>query len=584
MSFLYDSQTLGDALRHHAEVHPDRAAYIFLADGENDERKITYGELDRQARAIAARLLKIAKPGDRAVLLYPSGLEFIAAFLGCAYAGIVSVPSIIPHMKRATPRVSLILQDAGAKIICASSDIYEKLAPQFAELPETKDLQWVVNAQIPLEEADAWIKPNINGDTLCFFQYTSGSTSLPKGVMITHANLLWTIEDLYRGSQFVESDIIVTWLPIFHDLGLILGLLTPMYVGFLCVLMSPISFLERPYRWFAAITKYKANLAIAPNFAFELCADKISDEEAQTLDLSLIRQMGNAAEPVRLETLEKFRRKFEPRGFRFETFAPSYGLAEATVKVSATRFGDRMKYYYLDGGALEKNKIVIVEKDHPECYEAVGCGVSSIDADIRIVNPITRQQCAPDEVGEIWVQSQSVAQGYWNRPQISDDIFKATLDTGAGPFMRTGDMGFMIDGELFIGGRIKDMIIVQGRNYYPQDVELTVEKCHEAMRQSFGAAFAVHDEHGSERLVIVQEVKREHRGATPEQFSAMINAVRMAVAKAHGLRAHSVILIRPNTIHKTTSGKIQRAACRNSFLKKELDILAEWHAPIAVKA
>jgi acyl-CoA synthetase (AMP-forming)/AMP-acid ligase II len=582
MSFLYDAQTLTDVLRHHAAVHPDQTAFIFLSDGENAEHKLTFGELDRQARAIAARLQSIASVGDRAVLLYPSGLEFIAMFMGCMYAGIVAVPSIIPHLKRATPRVSLILKDAGAKIICTTKEYFENLEPQFAEFPETKGIQWVVNETIPIEESGRWQIPPTDGNTLSFFQYTSGSTSMPKGVMITHTNLLWTIEDLRLGTDCTENDIIVTWLPIFHDLGLIFGLLTPMYAGGLCVMMSPVSFLERPYRWLYAITKYRATLGAAPNFAFELCANKVTDEELAALDLNSLRLIGNAAEPVRYETMLKFAKRFEARGFPYEKFCPSYGLAEATVKVSAPISGQPPKHYPLDGDALEKNKIVIVAPDHPERYDAIGCGWSSIGADIRIVDPVTRQLCAPDEVGEIWVQSGSVAQGYWNRPDVSEEIFKATLaDTGEGPFMRTGDMGFIIDNDLFIGGRIKDMIIVQGRNFYPQDIELTVEKCHTAMRASFGAAFSVKDEHEAERLVIVQEVKREFR--TLDNFDELINAIRMSVAKAHGLRAHSVVLIRPNTIHKTTSGKIQRIACRAAYLNKSLEVLAEWHAPVAVK-
>jgi acyl-CoA synthetase (AMP-forming)/AMP-acid ligase II len=564
-------------LRQRAVENPDGLAYAFLENGVDVSARVTWSELDRQARAFAVKLLADGnQPGDRAIMLYPSGIEFLAAFMGCLYAGIVAVPSIIPHLKRATPRLKTIITDADASIACTTQDMLEKLMPLVEDDPDFTRLDWVVNEQVPLTLADQWQRPDILPESLCFLQYTSGSTSIPKGVMISHFNLLKTTEDLKLGVEFSADKTMVTWLPIFHDLGLIYGLLMPMLGGGKCYIMAPVTFLEQPYRWLAAVTKYRATHTGGPNFAYELCCHKITEEEKPSLDLSRVIAFANAAEPVRLETMQKFYEAFKMCGLHPHAQRAGYGLAEATVKVSGQRVRQEMVFASLDAAALEMNRVKLVAADAPNRYDFVSNGTSEIGADIRIVNPATLEQCSPDGIGEIWVQSESVAYGYWNRPDATRETFDAHLASGEGPFMRTGDMGFLLDGNLYITGRIKDMILVQGRNFYPQDIELTVEKSHPAMRPSCGAAFAVNDGQ-TDRLVIVQEIKREFRNA--ENFTGMMNAVRMAVAKNHGLRAHSVALIFPGTIAKTTSGKIQRAATRQSYLDGELNILAEWHAP-----
>ncbi|MFZ5880037.1 MAG: fatty acyl-AMP ligase [Chloroflexota bacterium] len=570
--------TLMDALLYRAEHQPDDLAYCYLEDGESAEVTITFGELDRRVRAFAAHLQTVVQPGDRALLLYPTGLEFIIAYLGCLYADVIAVPTTVPHLKRSSPRLLLMMKDAEAHVACTTRSVYDKIKFLADENVEFQDVRWVISEEVPSGGADAWVKPESRPENVAFLQYTSGSTSVPKGVIITNFNLVRTIEDIVIGIKIDEHSVLVSWLPVFHDMGLIFGLLSAPYAGVPSYIMSPISFLERPYRWLHAISRFKGTHTAAPNFAYDLCIRKISEEEKQTLDLSSLLFAANAAEPVRLETLFEFSRAFASCKFSIEQFAPSYGLAEATVKVSNKEIGQTPSYCILDSSELEKNNVVPVPEGHPNAYPSVGCGWTSIDADIRIVAPDTCLECPPDRVGEIWIQSDSVAQGYWKRPDVSRETFQAHLaDSGAGPFMRTGDMGFIYNGQIHIAGRIKDMVIIQGRNYYPQDIELTMERCHSALRPSCGAAFAL-DDGESEHLVVVQEVRREFR--KDGNFKEVADTIRMAVAKNHGLRVHAVVLIPPSSIHKTTSGKIQRSAVREAFLEGALEALYEWRAPV----
>lgn len=570
--------TLMDALLYRAERQPNDLAYLYLEDGESIEIPITFGELDRRVRAFAAHLQTIVKPGDRALLLYPTGLEFIIAYLGCLYADVIAVPTTVPHLKRSSPRLLLMMKDAEAHVACTTRGVYDKIKFLADENVEFKDVRWVLSEDVREDGADNWQKPESQPDNIAFLQYTSGSTSVPKGVMITNFNLVRTIEDIQMGVMLDKNSVIVSWLPVFHDMGLIFGLLSAVYVGIPSYIMSPVSFLERPYRWLHAISRFKGTHTAAPNFAYELCTRKISEEEKKTLDLSQLIFAANAAEPVRLETMIEFSKAFSACGFTFDQFAPSYGLAEATVKVSNKTPGQTPAYCILDSSELEKNKLVFVPASDPNAYPSIGCGWSAIDADIRIVNPATCVQSPSDEVGEIWIQSDSVAQGYWQRPDVSRETFQARLaDMDEGPFMRTGDMGFIHGRQIYIAGRIKDMVIIQGRNYYPQDIELTMEKCHPALRPSCGAAFAI-DDGEAEHLVVVQEVRREFRKS--DDFKAVADAIRMAVAKNHGLRVHAAVLIPPSTIHKTTSGKIQRSAVREAFTNGTLEVLYEWRAPV----
>jgi len=574
---LGEARNLIEVVQLHAAQQPEGTAFVFLVDGEDREQRISYAELDRQSRAFASALLQTASPGERALLLYPSGLEFIVAFLGCLYAGIVAVPTIVPHLKRATPRLKVLLEDAGATVACTQAELHQKFGLLADEFPEFNQLKWMVSEHIAPGADSGWAPVEISPDSLAFLQYTSGSTRTPRGTMISHDNLLQTILDGFIQSDFDAGSSFVSWMPIFHDFGLIYGLLTPLYAGVTARFMSPVAFLERPYRWLRAISRHGATHTAAPNFAYELCTRNVLEEEKSTLDLSNLKVAANAAEPVRLETMLAFAEAFKACGFGYDTFCPSYGLAEATVAVTAKASGQQVSHCTPDPEKLHDNKVVILPENDPRGYKSVGCGWSAIGADIRIVNPTTRIPCAPDEVGEIWVSSRTVAQGYWGHPEETEHTFRASLaDSGEGPFLRTGDMGFIYQGQLHVAGRIKDMVLIKGRNFYPQDIELTVEKSHPALQPGATAAFSI-DGGDSERLVVVQEVRRAFRKS--DDFEGIANTVRLAVAKNHGLRADAVILIMPGTIHKTTSGKIQRGATRQAFTEDALSVLYQWRAP-----
>ncbi len=579
------AQNLTEVVQLHAASRPNDLAYTFLVDGEDQVQTITFGELDRRSRLFAAALRQLADPGDRALLLYPSGLEFITAFLGCLYAGVIAVPITTPHPKRDGPRLRVVLRDAGAVVACGMAKLLDQIPAALQEYPEFGQLRWLAHERIPSNAADGWEQPAIQPRDIAFLQYTSGSTSAPKGVMLSHANLLYGIMDCQLGSAHGPESRMVMWLPAFHDMGLVYGLLTPLASGAMCTFMAPVAFLERPYRWLRAITKYRGTDTAAPNFAYELCVQKITPEERATLELSSLVSVTNAAEPVRHSTIHAFSETFGPQGFNPDAFGPAYGLAESVAKVTnrLTRIGDRMTYEelsvaWLDPDAIRKNRLVFLPDGTPNAQPSVGCGSSCVGADIRIVDPSALTECPPDIVGEIWVSSPSVAQGYWNRPDETQDTFGARLaPSGSGPFLRTGDLGFIRKGQLHITGRIKDMVIVSGRNYYPQDVEISVQEAHPALQVDSGAVVSVEDEAGVERLVVVQEVKREYRKSTELVDAA--NAIRMAVARNHGLRLDAVVLVMPGRVPKTTSGKLQRHATRQAFLQGSLEPLYEWHAP-----
>ena len=369
----------------------------------------------------------------------------------------------------------------------------------------------------------------------------------------------------------------VTWLPAFHDMGLIFGILQPLYQGFPCYLMSPAAFVQRPLRWLQAISRYKATHSAAPNFGYELCIDKVTEEQRATLDLSSWEMSLNGAEPVRAETFERFNEYFKSCGLGQTTLCHGYGLAEATLVIAGTRKQDLPTYYRIQSDAFEQHRLASATEDEQNAQTSVSCGHSAVDAEIVIANPDILAQCRPDEVGEIWLSSPSVAHGYWQRPVETAETYHVHLtDTGAEPFLRTGDLGFLKDGELFVTGRLKDMIIIHGQNYYPQDIELTVERSHAALTPNGSAAFSV-EKKGEERLLIVQEVQRTWLRRLDTE--AVFDAIREAVSDRHELVVHDIVLLRPARLPKTSSGKVQRRACQAQFLAGELDAVAEWRQP-----
>ncbi|MBW4678519.1 MAG: amino acid adenylation domain-containing protein [Microcoleus vaginatus WJT46-NPBG5] len=559
---------LVELLRYRAFHQPEQIAYTFLPEGETEEISITYQELDRQSRAIAAHLQSLGASGERALLLYPAGLDYLVAFFGCLYSQVIAVPLYPPKAKRNLPKIQVIATDAQASFALTTTRIAGSLEAIFERAPQLNAMNWLATDTLANGE-EAWLEPALNRDDLAYLQYTSGSTSTPKGVMISHANVLHNIDCIDRGFEHTQESIAVTWLPHFHDMGLIDGLLKPLYKGIPCYFMPPAAFIQRPVRWLEAISRYKATHSGGPNFAYDLCARKISPAQRATLDLSTWRVAYNGAEPIDKQVLEQFFKVFEPCGFRWDAFCPAYGMAETTLKISTVHQQDAPVFRSVEAAALEKNQVVEIAETEAGARTLVGCGCPDLDTNVVIVNPDLLSRCADGEVGEIWVGGASVAQGYWSRQEETKATFQAYLsDTGEGPFLRTGDLGFFHKKELFITGRLKDLIIIRGRNLYPQDIERLVERSHPALRPAAGAAFSVEIER-EEQLVVVQELESRQAPNT-EEIAA---AIRQAIAEEFEVEVYGVVLIKPTTIPKTTSGKIQRRACKAEFLSGGLEVL-----------
>ncbi|MEQ8849703.1 aminotransferase class I/II-fold pyridoxal phosphate-dependent enzyme [Botrimarina sp.] len=568
-------------LRQRADVFGVQRAYTFLIDGESQREHVGYEQLDIRARAIAAYLQDRGLAGQRALLLYPSGQQFIAAFFGCLYAGVVAVPAYPPRRNRNLQRIQSIIADAQPGVVLTTRDVLDRVEPVMADMPDLAALDWKCTREIEDAAADAWRDPGVTPDTLAFLQYTSGSTGTPKGVMVSHGNLLHNtkvISDAYRAPHDAAG---VTWLPLYHDMGLIGGILQPIYFGRPTTVMTPTHFLQKPLRWLHALSDSGAAISGGPNFAYDLCVERISDEEKRGLDLSQWEIAFNGAEPVRADTIERFSQAFAPCGFRREAFYPCYGLAEATLLVAGGDKWTAPPIRSFDGARLQEG--VAEESDGPGSVRLVGAGHSAEDQEIVIADPETFSEQPLGHVGEIWVRGPSVAQGYWRQEEATREIFRAHLTDGRGPFLRTGDLGCYHSGadgrpELFINGRLKDLIILRGVNYYPQDLEVTVEQAHEDVAPGAGAAFA-HGDQGAERLVIVYEVERKR----DIDFEAVCAAIRSELGKVHEVSPRDVVLIKPNSIPKTSSGKVQRHACRAAYAAGELALVAVGRADGSVE-
>ncbi|MEH2267588.1 MAG: amino acid adenylation domain-containing protein [Nostoc sp.] len=561
--------TVVEVLRLRSSTQPDRDAFTFLLDGETEQTTLTYQELDRRSRQIAAQLQALGLAGERALLLYPAGLDFLVAFFGCLYAGVVAVTAYPPRNERNTPRIKAISIDAQAAIALTTTESLPTVRSLMSQKTDLESLQWLTTDNLAEGIEDAWQEPSIDRDTLAFLQYTSGSTGTPKGVMISHGNLLHNADTTYQFMEHSPESKFVTWLPMYHDMGLIGGILQPLYGGFPCIIMPPTSFLQRPYRWLQAISHYKGTTSGGPNFAYQLCTQKITPEQKETLDLSSWSVAFNGAEPIRYDTLERFAAAFADCGFRKEAFYPCYGMAETTLMVSGVQKATSPIIKTVQKSALESNRVVASSVNDEDVYHFVSCGRVIPQLEVAIANPETLSSCKPGEIGEIWVSGPSVGQGYWNRLQETAETFHAYLsDTGVGPFLRTGDLGFLQNSELFITGRAKDLIIIRGRNLYPQDIELTAERSHSSLHSGASAAFTA-EVNNEERLVIVQELKFRAKPNLEE----VISAIRQAVTEEHEVQVYAVVLIKPGSIPKTSSGKIQRRATRAQFQNGELNVV-----------
>jgi acyl-CoA synthetase (AMP-forming)/AMP-acid ligase II/acyl carrier protein len=568
-----------DLLENRAQGSLDQTAYLFLTDGETQTTRLTYQELDQNARAIAAHLQSIHAQGSRALLLYPSGLDFISAFFGCLYAGVVAVPAYPPRLNQNGDRLRAITTDAQVTLALTTLSLKDRFQHQLSSAQDLSTLEWVTTDHISPESAQNWTPPSLEKNALALLQYTSGATGTPKGVMITHENLLHNAAVIQHCFQDASDSMGVSWLPMYHDMGLIGGILQPLYLGRPMVLMSPTAFIQKPVRWLQAISEYGATTSGGPNFAYDLCVQKITAEQKSTLDLSRWRVAFSGAESVRAQTLDDFAEAFRDCGFRQEAFYPCYGMAEATLMVSSKLSATAPTVCAIDGVALEQSRVLLAEPDTASVRKIVGCGQieleqAGLEQSIAIVNPNTLNRCAPNEVGEIWVSGPSLALGYWQRLDETNHAFRASLADGNGSlFLRTGDLGFIYQDELFVTGRLKDLIIIRGRNHYPQDIEWTVQASHPSLRVGHSAAFSIAVD-GFERLVIVAEVERQ--ALRHLNVDDVTSAVRQTISENHQLQVYAIALLKPGSLPKTSSGKIQRGACRTAFQSQTLAIVGEW--------
>ncbi|MDR2344626.1 MAG: aminotransferase class I/II-fold pyridoxal phosphate-dependent enzyme [Planctomycetaceae bacterium] len=580
---IFGPSSLVQLVQYRAQTEPESTAFVYLTNGVDAEIVLTNSTLDRTARRIAAWLQKRNMYGQRILLLYPPGLDFISAFFGCLYAGAIAVPLYPPHRNRSILRIQSVAQSANAAIAFTTEDVIKRVENFIDEAPDLKKIPWVATTSLDNNLEEHWVAPDINTDTIAFLQYTSGSTGTPKGVILTHGNVIHNSRTIHTGFEHTRHDIGVFWLPSYHDMGLIGGIIQPLFCGCPNIIMSPFTFLQKPFRWLAAITKYRATTSGGPNFAYDLCVRQISEEQIDQLDLSCWLLAFNGAEPVLSGTMESFAKKFERCGFRYEAFYPCFGLAEGTLLVSGGFRADLPIICEFDAEALAVGKALNVTESTSKRVKLVSSGQKVLpDQKIAIVDPETCVKCLDRIVGEIWVSSPSVAKGYWQSPETTEQTFNAKITGGdKTQYMRTGDLGFMIEKELFVTGRIKDLIIVRGVNIYPQDIEATVQRMSEYLRPLAGAAFMVNDVPPNkdtrpvERLVIVQEVERKFKGDATHIYGA----IRQAIALEHEITVEAIVLVKSGSIPKTSSGKIQRHACRNGFLNDTLSYIDRWVSP-----
>ncbi len=573
--------TLLELLEGQTRRAPRNRAYTFRGE-DGSETTLTYADLQRRAKAIAATIRRVAEPGDRVVLVYSAGLDFLTAFFGCMYAGVLAVPATYPKPRRPMPRLTAIVEDCGAAVALTTAQTLSTLDLTRCG-SRLQSLHWIATDEVPDDAQAEWRLPQLTSDDLAFLQYTSGSTSEPKGVMVSHGNLMHNLEMIRVGfgiekiiaedSQLESSG--VSWLPAYHDMGLIGGILEVLYTGGHSVLMSPTTFLKQPVAWLKAIAEHKAVISGGPNFAYDLCVRKVTAEQRRSLDLSSWRVAFCGAEPIRPETLERFAETFGPCGFREDAFYPCYGLAEATLLAAGGQGASRPVICRVDRAALAQHQFVeaAAEDDSDNVQRLIACGGPLLDQAIAIVEPEEMTSCPPGRIGEIWIKGSNVAGGYWKRDEQNSHTFSASLvDTGEGSFMRTGDLGFMHDGNLYVSGRLKELIVIRGRNHYPHDIELTSGDSHPGLNSSSGAAFSVPID-GHEQLVVVHELERRYRD---DDLQKIVGTIRRNLVESHELDPYAVVLIRQASLPRTTSGKVQRNLCREQFLAKEFKVMHEW--------
>jgi acyl-CoA synthetase (AMP-forming)/AMP-acid ligase II len=558
--------SLVDLLAARAAEQPNARAYVFLSDQGDEDSVLSFGELKRRAQGVAGHLIEGGNPGDRALLLFGPGLDFIIAYFGCILAGMLPVPMMVPRRNSSLDASASIVGDCNPRFIMTNARL-NSARPDLRDRFGGAQMQWLLVDQDNLSSSRQMpALPRPTADAVAFLQYTSGSTSAPKGVRVTHGNLIANLEMLRVGFGNTRDSTYASWTPLYHDMGLISNVLQSLYLGSPCVLLSSATFIQRPLSWLRAIHRYRAEVSGGPNFAFDLCVRRFRAEQMQDIDLSCWKVAFNAAEPLRADTLERFAATYGPYGFNARAMYPSYGLAEATVLVSCGQRGAGPVIRTVGLAALRRNEIASPTA-HDDRHRMVGCGRNIAGQRLAIVDPQTCRRLGADRIGEVWVAGDHVCKGYWHNAEATRSTFQARIagEQEDETWLRTGDLGFMDEaGELFITGRIKDMMIVRGINYYPQDIENTVYNSHPALRPHCSAAFSVLTDESEEKVVVVQEVERSRGRIDVEDILA---SIREAVVNEHEIALDSIVLIPPGTIPKTTSGKIQRNQVRQMWLQ-----------------
>ncbi len=561
-------------LQQRASSDPDHIIYSFLEEDISVGREISLGHLDRRARAIAGFLQSCTQPGDRILLVFPFGPGFLEGFWGSIYAGRIPVPTHTPRQGRASHTLQAICNDALPAIALTSREQLPRIKQILAQTLASSELPYCCVEDVLDNAAGDWVDPEIGPGSVAFLQYTSGSTATPKGVIVCHGNIVRNEQMIQDAFGENESSIVVSWLPLYHDMGLIGAVLQPLWTGSRCFLMSPQTFVQNPFQWLNAISRFRATTSGGPDFAYRLCTNRISAEQLAGLDLGSWQVAFNGSEPVRAETMRQFADKFGPCGFRKSAFVPCYGLAESTLLVTARRTRTETTVRSFQGGALERNSAAPCSENDPGARLLVGCGDGDPRQDIAVVNPESSALCSNGEIGEIWVAGPHVTKGYWNKGEATSEIFGKTVAGKDGAYLRTGDLGFVLDGELFITGRIRDLIVLRGRNFYPQDFEIIASQSNEAFHSGLCAAFAINTGNEPE-LVIAQETQSRSL-----DFEAACQRIREAIVAEYDISPSKIVFVRFGTLARTSSGKIKRQECKTKFLADELKLFSRNRAGV----
>lgn len=560
--------SLVDLLEKKTEQNPDFPLYTFIDRKIKENNSLTYSELAEQAKKIASILYEVTHPGARVLILYPAGLEFIAAFFGCLYAGTIAVPTYSPTTKDWAEKLQQIIKNSGANVVLTTKELMQQSKKLNEQLSHDDALHFITTEDW-LNATNTWHYPKLTENHLALLQYTSGSTGTPKGVMISHGNLLHNLFVIGKATGITPEDISVSWLPHFHDMGLIGGILQPVFSTIPAKLLSPLAFLHRPSIWLETISHYHATATVAPNFAYDLCTSQTTEEELSRLDLSSLQFVMSGAEPIRKATIERFTQRFARCGFSPEIFYPCYGLAESTLMVTGGCRKYGVSSQCVDKNMLNQGKVLFCDETHPDARSVINCGQPIDSCHLAIVNPDTLQECPEKVVGEIWVAGKSVAQGYWQLPKESKHSFNARIGNKEHSFLRTGDLGYLDRGALYVTGRLKDLIIIRGCNYYPHDLEDAIHTCHPHLRAHCCVIFSI-EENDCDLLVVVHEIKKNVQVLN---FEEIIRTLRNKLLQTHGIDADVIALVGRNSVPKTTSGKTQRLLCKKKYLEGGLDII-----------